>query len=205
METYDYKLKICIIGDSMTGKSALLNRFINNSYYNDNNITIGIDFKSKAMDYEGKKIKLMIWDTAGQERFAGIVKVFYKNSDAIIITFDITNIASFYSLKKWINKVKANAENDPYIIIVGNKYDIEEDRITEKFDINFYLEKYNYDYIEISAKTNFNIDNLFQIIISNIIKNKNKNNNNNDNYNNNYFQLIRNYIYRPSFNYCTIM
>lgn len=210
METFDYKFKISVIGDSMTGKTALLNRFINNSYFNTNNITIGTDFKSKIIELDGKKIKLMIWDTAGQERFADIVKVFYINSDAIIITFDTTNIESFNNLKKWIMQVKENT-NNPYVIIVGTKYDIEEYKIIQKINIELFLEEFQYDYIEVSAKTNFNINNLFEIIISNIIKIKNKEaeeknkiiNNNNLYYQS--FQSMKNYIYNPYFYYCSIM
>ncbi len=74
-------LKLIIIGDSSVGKTCLLLRFAEDSFPVSHMptigtfkllILIGIDFKIKKIDVDGKRIKLQVWDTAGQERFRTI-------------------------------------------------------------------------------------------------------------------------------------
>lgn len=63
---YDYLAKLIIIGDTGVGKTNILLRFCENNYVISHLTTIGIDFKIKMMEIEGKRIKMQIWDTAGQ-------------------------------------------------------------------------------------------------------------------------------------------
>jgi small GTP-binding protein len=213
MENFDYKYKLVLIGNSDTGKTSLIARFITNNYKK-NERTIGTDYSSKIIIMNDKKIKLSIWDTAGQERFADIIKVFYKDADAVIITFDITNYQSFVDINKWIAKIKNDAIKNPYIIIVATKIDMENCYNVDNFDISLFMteENNNYDYMEVSSKNGTNVNNLFEIITENLLKkekekekDKDKENNNNNNYvylgnlNNN----IKNYI--PNLPYCSIM
>ena len=69
---YDYLIKLLLIGDSGVGKSCLLLRFCDDSFTPSFITTVGIDFKIKTVDVDGKRAKLQIWDTAGQERFKTI-------------------------------------------------------------------------------------------------------------------------------------
>src|SRR3990167_5585635 len=103
---YDYSIKTIIIGDSCVGKSCILNKFVDDNFNNDANMTIGVDYKTCRIDYANKTIKLLIWDTAGQERFQSLTKAFYKNAEVIIIVFDITNIKSFTNIDYWIKEIE---------------------------------------------------------------------------------------------------
>lgn len=76
--------------------------------------SIGVDYKMKNMESDGKKIKFQIvflsfnlkWDTAGQERFRNITSSYYRGANAICIVYDITNRESFYNIKSWIQDIE---------------------------------------------------------------------------------------------------
>ncbi|PWS22812.1 hypothetical protein DKP78_16425, partial [Enterococcus faecium] len=87
---YDYLFKLLLIGDSGVGKSCLLLRFADDSYLDSYISTIGVDFKIRTVEQDGKTIKLQIWDTAGQERFRTITSSYYRGAHGIIIVYDVT-------------------------------------------------------------------------------------------------------------------
>ncbi|KAL5130223.1 Ras-related protein RABE1a [Glycine soja] len=94
---YDYLIKLLLIGDSGVGKSCLLLRFSDGSFTTSFITTIGIDFKIRTIELDGKRIKLQIWDTAGQERFRTITTAYYRGAMGILLVYDVTDEASFNS------------------------------------------------------------------------------------------------------------
>ena len=81
--------------------------------------TIGVDFKIKTLDLEGKSVKLQIWDTAGQERFRNIVSSYYRGAHGIMMVYDITDQESFQNLNSWLIEIEKNASKNVYKILVG--------------------------------------------------------------------------------------
>uniref|UniRef100_A0A3Q2XZF8 small monomeric GTPase n=1 Tax=Hippocampus comes TaxID=109280 RepID=A0A3Q2XZF8_HIPCM len=79
-KTYDYLFKLLLIGDSGVGKTCLLFRFSEDSFNTTFISTIGIDFKIRTIELDGKRVKLQIWDTAGQERFRTITTAYYRGA-----------------------------------------------------------------------------------------------------------------------------
>lgn len=79
-KAYDYLFKLLLIGDSGVGKTCVLFRFAEDQYNATFISTIGIDFKIRTIELDGKKIKLQIWDTAGQERFRTITTAYYRGA-----------------------------------------------------------------------------------------------------------------------------
>jgi Ras-related protein Rab-1A len=80
-----------LVGNSAVGKSCLLVRFADNIFNESFLPTIGVDFKIRTFELNGKKVKLQIWDTAGQERFKTITASYYKGAHGIILVYDITD------------------------------------------------------------------------------------------------------------------
>ncbi|KAF5395755.1 Multiple EGF -domains 8 [Paragonimus heterotremus] len=102
---YDYLFKLLLIGDSGVGKTCLLFRFSEDDFNSTFIATIGIDFKIRTIDIEGKKIKLQIWDTAGQERFRTITTAYYRGAMGIMLVYDVTNVKSFKNINLWMRNI----------------------------------------------------------------------------------------------------
>lgn len=90
-------IRLLLLGDSAVGKSSLLLRFCEGRFENNFVITIGVDFKTKTMNIDGKNYRVQVWDTAGQERFRTITPAYYRNAMGVLILFDVTNKKSFDS------------------------------------------------------------------------------------------------------------
>ena len=110
--------------------------------------SIGVDFKLKNIEIDGKKIKLQIWDTAGEERFRTITTSYYKGAHAILIVFDITEKDSFDHVKNWVADIDKFAKQGVLRILVGNKCDLEKQRNVSKEEANELAEKLGIKYIE---------------------------------------------------------
>jgi Ras-related protein Rab-1A len=164
-------LKFLILGDITVGKTTLLLKYIDNFTPEIYISTLGVDYKTKNLVYNGTKVTLQIWDTAGQERYRVITKSFIKGTDGIIFMYDITQKESFINVKKWIEETEGENPGDVKKIIVGNKIDKEEDRqVTDEMKEKLNKEV-DIDLIEVSAKKGIDVDKVFDILVEKIIGN----------------------------------
>ena len=161
------KIKLVVLGDMSTGKSSILNKYVNKNFITNNTSTIGVDFFKNSLEYNNNIYELFIWDTSGQEKFSSIVTSYYRNITCAIIVFDLTNKDTFKNLTKWIEEVYFYSNKDIILRIVGSKYDIKNNIINE-YEIKDFCKYNDITYVETSAKTNYNIDELFQNIIEEI-------------------------------------
>jgi len=95
-----------MIGDSGVGKTCLLLRYANESFSPTFITTIGIDFKIKNIQLEGKRVKLQIWDTAGQERFRTITTSYFRGAQGILLVYDVTDRQTFLSIRNWVAQIQ---------------------------------------------------------------------------------------------------
>ena len=119
--------------------------------------TIGVEFATKSIQTEGKTIKAQIWDTAGQERFRTITKTYYKGAHGIILTFDVTDESSFKNIRNWVKQIEQNAQNNVCKVLVGNKCDREDRKVSFEEGSKLAAE-FNMKYFETSAKLNLGIE-----------------------------------------------
>ena len=176
--SYSYLFKVSLIGDSSTGKTSILLRFIDDYFTDDTKSTIGVDFKLVSLELEPKiYAKMQIWDTCGSERFKSLTSSFIKTCVAFILVFDLTRKNTFQNIEHWIKIIKENT-SPKFLILVGNKSDLKEQRNIDKEIILNYCEKNLFNYMEISAKNNLNIEKLFKEVayqLYNDIKKSEKN------------------------------
>ena len=159
--------KIAIIGNQHVGKTTILSRYKYETTDDTYAPTVGIDFLTKNVYLEDKTIRLIMWDTAGQERFKSLIPSYLKNANCIILTYDITDKSSFTSLNKWLSDVKDNVVEGTFLIICGNKIDLNNKRVVTKEEAEKFAQENNIAYAETSASTGEGINELFNTIISN--------------------------------------
>lgn len=159
-KNYDSIMKILLVGDSGVGKSCLLVRFVEDRFNPSFITTIGIDFKIKTVDINGKKIKLQLWDTAGQERFRTITTAYYRGAMGIIIVYDVTDERTFANIKQWYKTVTEHSNSEAQIMLVGNKRDMDNRVVTYEQGEEL-AKELQVQFIESSAKDDTNVNEIF--------------------------------------------
>jgi Ras-related protein Rab-1A len=164
MQDVDHIFKVLIIGDSSVGKSNILLRFSDNIFHDTFLPTIGVDFKIRNVKMGDQTVKLNIWDTAGQERFKTITSTYYKGAHGIIIVYDITDRESFNNVNTWLSEVRKHAGGQVVKLLVGNKCDLEDERVVSKKEGQDFADSLGVSFLETSAKTRVNIDESFMTL-----------------------------------------
>ncbi|KAE8210160.1 hypothetical protein CF319_g2114 [Tilletia indica] len=158
---YDYLFKLLLIGDSGVGKSCLLLRFADDSYSESYISTIGVDFKIRTIELEGKTVKLQIWDTAGQERFRTITSSYYRGAHGIIVVYDVTDQDTFANVKQWLQEIDRYACEGVNKLLVGNKSDLTNKKVVEYNVAKEFADQLSIPFLETSAKSAQNVEQAF--------------------------------------------
>ncbi|KAG6430807.1 hypothetical protein SASPL_108880 [Salvia splendens] len=183
---YDYLFKLLLIGDSGVGKSCLLLRFAikanrglvkhsafaldgpDDSYLESYISTIGVDFKIRTVEQDGKTIKLQIWDTAGQERFRTITSSYYRGAHGIIVVYDVTDQESFNNVKQWLNEIDRYASDSVNKLLVGNKCDLTSQKVVSTETAQAFADEIGIPFMETSAKNATNVEQAFMAMSASI-------------------------------------
>lgn len=167
---YDHLFNIKLLGDSGAGKTCLLLRFAEDTYTENYLSTIGVDFKTKAIEAAGKKIRLNILDTAGQERFRTITSQYEQNPHAVMICFDLTDKESFNNAKIWYTQTKEKEKKGTIIFLVGNKSDKTTQRVVDDVELQKLAEENPDINLAItSAKENSYVSETFAAVAESIL------------------------------------
>ena len=175
----EYSFKIIIVGDISVGKTSIISRFIENKFTEGIKSTlVNENLKKKIRIDNSTIVTLNIWDTIGDERFRILTHQFYQDSHGALLIFDITNKETFNKLEIWIKDIIQNTPPDCILMIIGNKYDLNENRQVSYDDANILSQRFNIFYYEVSAKNGNNIALAFEQLTYRIIDKQREEENN---------------------------
>ncbi|PHJ19873.1 ras-related protein rab-5c [Cystoisospora suis] len=155
--------KTVLLGDASVGKSSLVIRFVKNTFSDTMETTIGAAFFTQTLQVDGRVVKFEIWDTAGQERFSSLAPMYYRGAAAAIVVYDQSNVASFDRAQVWVQQLQLSGNPNIVIALAANKMDLPHRQV----DVNIgrqYAEENGLLFMETSAKTGQNVQQLFSLI-----------------------------------------
>ena len=171
-KNYDFIFNILLLGDTSSGKTSLLNRYLKNIFLKDPLVTVGIDYSETCLKFDKYQIRLRILDTIGSEKYRAFAKKFYREADGFVFIFSIRYKRTLEELDYIINDVKNEKNNDYDSIICANCCDLDVQGEITKEDIKYYELKYNIKIFETSALTGFNINTAFNYLVYQILNRK---------------------------------
>jgi Ras-related protein Rab-1A len=167
---YDYLFKLRLIGDSGVGKSCLLLRFADNTYTGSYISTIGVDFKTTAINIANKIVKLQIWDIAHQERYRNVQSNYYQGAHACILVFDLCDQESFSNIELWRKQQQETNSDLKDFFLFANKSDLTAKRVVDSDVIEEYARLHGFGGVfYTSAKTGENVKAAFEMIAQHIV------------------------------------
>ena len=155
------KYKIIFLGDQGTGKSCILNRFVEDKFDDNYQATIGLDFQSKNVKIDNQDVHLLLYDTAGQEKFRSLIPMYTRDANIIVLVYDITRKESFNHIPDWINGLTNVNFDNVIFALVGNKIDLDDKREVNKEEGIKLAQEKKCIFEEVSAKTAENFSELF--------------------------------------------
>ena len=160
--------KIILCGKSGVGKTNILQVFNNEPFQSKHLSTVGLDFRVKKLEMDDGLYKLQVIDTAGKKALKlSNIKEFFESVDAIVVVYDITSKSSGKYLKEVKEEIQQmNLTNNKFTyILVGNKSDDRENRKISVDDGNKLSLGFDGNFLEVSAKDNKYIVDLFEMVI----------------------------------------
>lgn len=163
--------KVIMVGSGGVGKSALTLQFMYEEFVEDYEPTKADSYK-KRLTLDGNEVQVDILDTAGQEDYAAIRDNYFRSGDGFLCVFSITELESLTAaqeLREQILRVKNDDKNIPFLL-VGNKADLQERRVVTEEMAKSQAEQWQVRYVETSAKTRLNVNEVFIELLRDIRK-----------------------------------
>ena len=166
--------KIIIVGDLSSGKTNIVTQYISHKFVQDSQPTIGVEMFNKDFQINEDKVSAQIWDTAGQEKYNALTSSYYKGAKGAIVVYDITQESTFLKVEQFVKDLKEKSDKNVYMILVGNKIDLEENRKVSKEEGKILADKLKMGFFEVSAKNGTGIEDLFKNLIDNVYEKNNR-------------------------------
>ena len=159
------KFKIAVIGESGSGKTSILQRYIYDYYSAIFHSTVGVDFTNKTIKNKSSSLSLQLWDTSGQLRFISLIPSYIRDSKAVLVVYSCADRATFTNIQGFVDLCRANSDSATILIIVGNQCDADNREVSAEEGKEF-AKSVGAVYFETSAKTGEGVEELFSSIVS---------------------------------------
>ena len=156
--------KVVLLGEGRVGKSSIGNKWQNGTFDPQRRSTVAAAFFQKSMMVNGKTIDIVLWDTAGQEEYHSLAPIYFKDAQAAILVYSVTDSTSFDRMMQWKNELVMSRGENIKLIIAANKIDMVSQRVISPQQGSDFAKKVGCQIFEVSAKTGEGIDFLFQAL-----------------------------------------
>ena len=171
---YDHFIHVQLVGDPEVGKSILVMRIFNNSYFAKYIPTIHFDYKRKIVKMNDTKLKVQIWDTSGGEMFRALTPAIHQRpvqrATGILHVYDMTNEESFLNLANWIQFIDQYAHLEAQRMLIGNKCDLVDDQVIAIQRGQELADEYDMKFFATSAKTDTNVLEAFVAVVEDVFE-----------------------------------
>jgi small GTP-binding protein len=173
----EFVFKLTILGDAAVGKTSLISQYVESSFQEDYKPTLGANIIRKDLNINDTKVRLIMWDLAGQEKYNVIRSMYFQGCVGALLVYDITREKTFAAIKdKWLNDFKKYVEQEGAYILIGNKKDLEDQRMVKTEEGEKLGEEIKAcDFVETSAKYGENVEKAFENLVRQILRNYGEN------------------------------
>ncbi|GAB4322303.1 MAG: Rab family GTPase [Promethearchaeota archaeon] len=174
----EFVFKLAVIGSYATGKTSLINRYVDQTFKEDYKPTLGASIIAKEVQLASPDgeveylIRLVLWDIAGQEKYESVRSMYFQGCQGAILVYDITRVPTFREIEsKWLDDFRTHASPNANFILIGNKTDLENLRNVSTEEGRALAEKIKASaFVETSAKTGENVSFVFERIVRDILR-----------------------------------
>jgi small GTP-binding protein len=163
-------VKIMVLGDFNVGKTNLISQFVTSEFHHAHKSTVGVDVHSKVIGVDGQRVNVQIWDPSGQERYRSIVWTYARSAHGALLVYDISLTGTFESLPMCVNELRGHAPPGIPVMLVGNKSDLEEERVILTDKGEEFARSNNLMFLETSALTASNVVTAFDLLVTKIVR-----------------------------------
>jgi small GTP-binding protein len=159
----DHLAKLVLIGSSTVGKTSLVTRSATHTFDPNYQVTLGASYIVQTAELGDRHVELQIWDTAGMERYATLGPVYYRDADAVMFVYDLTNPSSAEALPHWFEAFTQAIQNPYFGLVVGNKLDLCPEPDTAATEA--WATEKKLGFMTASAKSGRNVHQIFDILL----------------------------------------
>ena len=152
------------------GKTSILLRYCRDTYDDNQVSTLQASYLEKRLTVDDQRVNLSVWDTAGQERFHALGPIYYRDADAALLVYDITDAASLDKVKQWVTELRKIVGTNISLVIAGNKIDLEKKRQVDQKAAAGFAKSVGASHYHTSAKQNKGLDDAFNDLARQILK-----------------------------------
>lgn len=166
------RIKIISMGNAGVGKSCIIKRYCEKRFIGKYLATIGIDYGVTKVQLKDIDVKVNIFDMAGHPIFYEVRNEFYKDTQGVLLVYDVSDRTSFEALDSWLNEMKnemgSSSELENVVFVVcANKTD--KKRVVDETESRIWADAKGFHHFETSAQTGDGVTEMFQNMFDGVV------------------------------------